>query len=279
MHQLPTWGGISGRLVQDAPGSVSIKLDQDVIIPAGVGNPFKIAVWTAATGSDVIQLRRVVAQPGNYAAGTTLTISPNWDVGDHPKKGDVYSAGLGISLDDSPNKGPFKLYRIASIQARGDGKRIIRAVNYDPNDYVLPFAPPEPPPRPRVINAFDIPPPVIGLNVKDAPLTVEQVINATQGAYGAILVSWANPWFPYPFKCRIYGRVDTLNESTMNLVGTTASQANSFLVRNLVEGWKYTVAVVPMSFDEEHYLGYDDPKTQRTQFTVQRSGWGPPELY
>lgn len=279
MHQLPSWGGISGRLIVDAPGSVSIKLEQDVEIPTLVGQPFKIMVWTTATGSDVLQLRRITAQPGFYAAGTTLTISPNWDGGDHPKGGDVYCAGLGLSLDDPPDKGPYRLYKVASVRARESFEREIRAVNYDPTDYDLPFTPAPPPPRPRVLNPWDIPPPVMGLNVKQVGATAESMMVTTAGGLGRVRVSWTNPRWLMPFRCRIYGRIDTLNENTMHFLGLSEEFGEVFDISNLVPGWKYTVAVVPASNDGMHYLSYDDEKTQRTPFTVERPGLGPPPLY
>ena len=279
MHQLPTWGGISGRLVVDAPGSVSIKLEQDVEIPPDVGKPFKIMVWTSSAGADVLQLRHIVAAAGSYAAGTTLTISPNWDVGDEPNEGDVYCAGLGLSLDAAPDKGPYRLYRVASVRSRENFKREIRAVNYDPADYVLPIAPPPPPPRPNVLNPWDIPPPVMGVGVKLVGAALESSMAQTAGAYSKWRVSWKNPRFLLPFKVRVYGRVDSLGERTMHLLGITEDFGEHLDLDKIVEGWEYTVAVVPQSNDEAHYLGYDDPRTERTTFTAERPGFSPPALY
>lgn len=278
MHHLPSWGGISGRLVEDAPGSLSIRLDQDVTIPDIPGAVFRILVWTTGTNADVLQLRTIVAQPGEYARGTTLTISPNWDVGDLPIKGNVYSAGVALSQDPSPNKGPFRNYRLSALTSKENFTRELRAMYYDPDNYVHPFPPPLPPPRPTVTNPWDMPPPVLQLSVTQDNKTEGGRIE-TPGSQGRVVLSWMDPRWLLPYKCRIYQKANTLNELTMHLVGITGELDTTFALTNLTEGWDYTVAVVPMSHDELHWRSYDAEGEARAGFRVERHGAPPPNLY
>ena len=83
-HDAVQWG-TSGRIT--AATSTTVTLDKDVVL-SGTN---RVGVRTSLTGVDVLQER--TPTNGTYPAGTPITITAAWTVGDVPQAGDPFSIG------------------------------------------------------------------------------------------------------------------------------------------------------------------------------------------
>ena len=228
-HSILDWKGISGRVYTDSLGGVGIFLDQELTIEAD--QEYKIAVHTHGTGSEVIQVRQVVMAPGIYAAKTLINVSPSWDGSDWPKKGNKFICGP----DRNQGLGPATLYRITSVERASDSTVRITALKYDKRVYADDIGVINPPARAPAVTPETIPPNVQGL-----------VAIATYDDGPAVLISWENADWPYPYGCQIFGRDEAVS-SVFHHLGTTEVGVNTFVDRRVIEGHTYEVAVSPIA--------------------------------
>ncbi len=235
-HYVEGWGGISGRVVGNAPGSTSVKLDQDLTVTAGV--QCRVAVETTQSGDTVTQVRDVVEGPGTYLAGTTIDISPSWDVTDEPQDQDKFFAGD----EAGQGVGPAKLYRIQSIEKGSDQHVRVVALTYDDRIYDRPGVIK---PTRALLKPTDrtIPPNVVGLGGRVTKFSSQ--FKTTERA-PSIDLSWKNAEWPYPHGNYIYVAVENIDPD--RFIGPIQfTEGEQQTVPNVIEGLTYRFAVSPCS--------------------------------
>jgi hypothetical protein len=236
-HQIPYWGGISGRVKGST--ATQVQLEQDLTIEAGIPSPM-VGVMTMGTGTPVWQTRSVVEAPGTYVAGTFIDISPSWDGGDPPLDDDMYVCGQ----DQGNGLGPALLYRVIKVDGDKHQNVQLTLTNFDKRVYEYPDEEaPAPVPKEKRVTPETIP-------ARPDPTTFQHRVerkgqNYTSGVANLFVrLSWANAPWDYKFENSIYCKVPAVSDEWFR-VGQTFDQ--HFEYAEVVEGWDYVFAVSPMA--------------------------------
>jgi hypothetical protein len=236
-HQVPFWGGLSGRV--KSATATKIQLEQDLVIEAGIPSP-KIGVLTLGTGSVVWQVRTIVEAPGIYTAGTLIDISPSWDGGDTPVADNIYVCGQ----DQGNGLGSALLYRLIKIDRDKEQNVQMTLTNYDPRVYLYPEGDaPVPVPSEREVTIATIPDLPDATSVQHRVERVGQNFQSNDTGLKVVL-HWVNSPWKFKFKNAIYVKIPGIWDEFFK-VGETYDQHFEFL--EVSEGWDYVLAVSPMA--------------------------------
>lgn len=219
-HEMIDWdSSVGGRLRSAA--STTVTLDRDITVTAG--QEWVIQVRTDGTGSDVIQERKLVVNPGTITAGTAIDINTAWDGGDTPEQYDPYAV--------APATSPVRLFKVVERELGQNLRVRFTCVKYDANVY-------DDTPTSGLENE-DPDEPIDENTIPPAPTQLLLEEQAAADGSTAIYASWTKEPHPFDYTCKVYLRES--GETNFVSVGTTAGA--SMLIEEVDAGTTYVVAV------------------------------------